>query len=68
MKTRIGGILYFVSIGESPAVLVSRYLLNESGDWIMPAVDIDKVSLLKALLTRCLGSSRSSERMSEEAT
>ncbi len=62
----VGGILYFVSIGESPAVLGPRYLLNESGDWIMPVVDFDKISFLGAFLTRNSGTECSIEGASEE--
>jgi len=51
----IGGILYFVSIAHGHVFLGRRYLLNESGDCIMPLVEFDEVPFLEEFLKHNFG-------------
>ncbi len=51
----VGGILYFVSIKAGHVFPSPRYLLGESGDWIMPLVDFDKIPFLEEFLSHQFG-------------
>ncbi len=57
----IGGVLYFVSTKQGSAFPFPLCLLHESGSWVMPLLDFEKVPFLNAFLTRHFGSDSSPE-------
>lgn len=62
----IGGILYFISIANGRVLPDPMCLLSESGDWVMPIVDFDKVPFLYEFIAHHFQGERSADGQPEK--